>query len=208
MPATARPTAFCWTRTWECWRLILVCDVGQLIVGVFLSFITELHKFPVKLRGSLHNLSRKYCSNKHTHLNRTLYFTHFVLLSAYPKPSPSLDCSRAGPSMGAGSSLFTGSRGRASSVGGAARVRPIAVYKPSQALNLDAAAPCEVVTPTKRPPKERARQYGKQELGSGALPGNGHTAALLHRQDSSTSRASTARSPTSSPRRGKTQTGG
>ena len=135
--------------------------------------------------------------------------THISTLTGLSGLCTSVDLfSRAGPSMGAGSSLFTGSRGRASSVGGAARVRPIAVYKPSQALNLDAAAPCEVVTPTKRPPKERARQYGKQELGSGALPGNGHTAALLHRQDSSTSRASTARSPTSSPRRGKTQTGG
>jgi hypothetical protein len=122
--------------------------------------------------------------------------------------------SPAGPSMGAGSSLFTGSRGRASSAGGGARARPIAVYKPSPALNLDAAAPCEVVTPTKRPPpspKERARQHGKEKLGSRALSGNGHMAALLPRQDSnvsSTSRASTARSPTSSPRRGKTQTGG
>lgn len=114
----------------------------------------------------------------------------------------------AGPSMGAGSSLFTGSGARrASSTEDGARSRPIAVYKPSPALNLDAAAPCQVVvTRTKRPPpgqpKERARQHGEEELRSAALIGNGHKAALLPRQDSnvsSTSRASTARSPTSSP---------
>jgi len=65
IPPCAHQLHFSISGIWECWLLFLACAVGQLIVGVYLSFITELHKFPDWSLRPLANAG-SYCSNKHT----------------------------------------------------------------------------------------------------------------------------------------------